>query len=489
MQLAKFILYQARIREDEPAVVTIAGVATYGMLARAVESAVAQIAALELKRGAIVVVEVKNPFHHMALLIALFLSGLASASIQSRHHLTLTGVIPDAVLTDAPDFAAEDSKVAIVGEDWFRIDPARPVNYAKLLALPGFEAPEDVIRVMFSSGTTGYPKAIALNLRTFDHRFQHGSSLGAGPQARETRILNLMGMSTLMGFSTPLIALSTGGVVAFAADIPNAVNLIRMFRIEVLQVAVFQLAALLKYLEGKPPLSTIRTLGTGGSKMPARMLMAARQKLGTDVLFTYASTEAGMLSTAKAQTLEQFPDSAGYLLPWVEMEAVTGEGTPVTEGHDGILRVRTNELALYLKDTPDTTERFGGDWFYPGDVGRVTPEGIVYVTGRTSEIINRGGVIVAPDAIEEMLLVVPGIKDAAVFGVVNADGIEEIWAAIVGAGFVDTNAARAVIGARMPDRVPDRIVEVEAIPRNEMGKIKRKDIKDAVLAKLAAPSA
>ncbi len=485
MQLAKFILYQARTREDDPAVALVSGVATYGMLARAVESAVARIAALELRHGAIVVVEVRNPFHHIALLIALFLSGLASASIQSRHHLTLTGVVPDAVLTDAPDFTAEGSKVAIVGEDWFLIDPARPVDYARLIAMPGFENPADVIRVMFSSGTTGFPKAIAMNLRSFDHRFQHGNSLGAGPQARETRILTLLGMSTLMGFSTPLIALSTGGVVAFAADIPNAVNLIRMFRIEVLQAAVFQLNALLKHLEGKPPLASIRTVGTGGSKLPARLLMAARQKLGTDVLFTYASTEAGMLSTAKAQTLELYPDSAGYLLPWVEMEAVTAAGAPVPDGQDGILRVRTNEIAHYLSETPDPTERFGAAWFYPGDVGRVTPEGIVYVTGRTSEIINRGGVIVAPDMIEEVLLLVPGVKDAAVFGVTNADGIEEIWAALAGPGFIDTNAARAVVGARMSDRVPDRIVQVETIPRNEMGKIRRKELKDSVVSKPA----
>jgi len=211
--------------------------------------------------------------------------------------------------------------------------------------------------------------------------------------------------------------------------------------------------------------------------MPPALLAAVRQKLSPELAFVYASTEAGMLSTARAATLEAHPGSAGYRLPWVEMEAVDAAGQRVPAGQDGIIRVKTEEQARYLSESADTTERFSDGWFYPGDVGQVTPEGLVYITGRSSEIINRGGTIVAPDMIEEAILLTPGVKDAAVVGVPSAEGIEEIWAAVVGEGFVDPNAVLVVVGARMADKLPDRVVQVDAIPRNEMGKIRRQEVK------------
>ncbi len=80
--------------------------------------------------------------------------------------------------------------------------------------------------------------------------------------------------------------------------------------------------------------------------------------------------------------------------------------------------------------------------------------------------------------IEESLLAFPGIKDAAVFGHPNADGLEEIWAAVVSEQWVDANAVKQVIGARLPERTPDRVVQVDSIPRNEMGKIRRNELRE-----------
>ncbi len=158
MQLVKHVLMQARNREADPAIVLTTGIATYGMVARAIESAVARIAALGLKPGSIVVIDVRNPFHHSVLLVALLLSRLASASIQNRQHFAQTHIQPDAVLTDATDFVVEGATVAIVSEDWFVTDPARPVGYPRLLAMPSFQRPDEIIRVAFSSGPPATPR-------------------------------------------------------------------------------------------------------------------------------------------------------------------------------------------------------------------------------------------------------------------------------------------------------------------------------------------
>ncbi|MDR3470190.1 MAG: class I adenylate-forming enzyme family protein [Devosia sp.] len=478
MQLAKSIIYRARSREDEPAIALTTGVATYGMLARAIESVVGRLAALDLPHGSVVVLDVKNPFHHMAILIGLALSGLASASIQSRQHLLQTRVAPAAVLTDSQDFVLDGSRVFVVDEGWFLIDPARPVDYARLFALPGFERPEEVVRVTFSSGTTGFPKAVALTLEAAERRMLNAAVLRGGAGAIELRALNLMGFSTLMGFGTPFSTLGSGGIIAFAPDVTNAIHLIRLFRIEFLTATPLQLNAMLKALEGKPPLTSLTLVATGGSKLPPRMVTRIRDKLGPYITFAYGSTEAGMMSAAGAATLDVFPGSAGYLLPWVEMQVVDPTGKPMPGEEDGIIRVKTSEVARYLSETPDTTEMFRDGWFYPGDVGHLTADGIVYVTGRSDEVINRGGQIIAPEIIEETLLGYPGIKDAAVFGHPNAEGIEDIWAAVVSDQWVDAAAVKQVIFSRMPDRFPDHVVQIEAIPRNEMGKVRRKELRE-----------
>lgn len=125
----------------------------------------------------------------------------------------------------------------------------------------------------------------------------------------------------------------------------------------------------------------------------------------------------------------------------------------------------------------DTDAMFRDGWFYPGDVGRLHEDGLLTITGRVSEIINRGGVIVAPDMVEEVLRSIPGIADVAVFGAPDADGIEKICAAVVSEQWVDAAAIRTAAAVRLPDRSPDVVFQVEAIPRNAMGKVQRKDLR------------
>ena len=79
--------------------------------------------------------------------------------------------------------------------------------------------------------------------------------------------------------------------------------------------------------------------------------------------------------------------------------------------------------------TADDAEIFKDGWFYPGDIGKLMPDGLLVITGRVNEVINRGGDKLAPEVIEGALRLMPEIADAAVFAVPNTD---QIWAAVVG---------------------------------------------------------
>lgn len=481
MDLAKYALFQARLRESEPAIAFAGGVATYGLLARAVAAAVDRLGPVEVPAGGFVAITVSNPFRHTVLMLALALMGIPSASISGRAQVEFSGVTPAVCLSDKPDFSLPGCTTHLVHDDWFSIDPEKPVNYDRLLGLKGFTDPSSLVRVIFSSGTTGYPKAVAMTLGVLEASITHGEMTQAGPHQHAFRAINMMGFSTVGSIIAILIVLSRGGVLAFSYDAGDALRLIRAFQIEILSCAVVQLQSVLKALGTGTPPGSLKTVIASGARIAAPLLLEARARLCPNVNVMYGSTEAGPISFGTGAALDQHEGSAGFVLPWVTLEIVDGDGQKVSAGSDGIIRLRTAEQSTYLVASPETDAMFRDGWFYPGDVGQLHADGMLVITGRSSEIINRGGVIAAPDMIEGVLRTIPGIKDAAVFGAPDAQGVDEIWAALVSDQWVDPNAIKAVAAVRLPDRKPDHVVQVESIPRNEMGKIRRAELRETVL--------
>jgi acyl-coenzyme A synthetase/AMP-(fatty) acid ligase len=477
MNLVKRIIFRARDNELDPAIAFSSGVATFRMLTQATAASVQVLQTLELSPGSIVMLDIHNPLHHMAMLLALALLGLPSASVGTAFVVEKAGVLPSLFLTDRDDLSLPGVTMLRIDDRWFVTDPAAPVDYAGLLALPGFASPDDVVRYVYSSGTTGFPKCVALTEPCLELRVMSNSLMLAEAQGAGAA-LNMMGFSTIAGIMAPLIALPAGVMLCFASNYVEALHMIRLFNINVLAVAVIQLQGILKLVGGQAAPRSLRLVVAGGSKMPLRLLAEARAKLCSNVTLGYGSTEMGSMTSGSAAALERFEGSAGYLLPGVEMQAVDQDGREVSAGSDGIIRARSREAAYYVSDGGDRIEMFKDAWFYPGDVGRIYPDGLVVITGRTNEVINRGGIIVAPEVIEEVLRLDSRVQDIAVVGVLNAAGIEEIWAAVVSDAELD---ARTMIEASRPklnEKVPDRIIRIDAIPRNENGKIKRNELRE-----------
>jgi len=122
---------------------------------------------------------------------------------------------------------------------------------------------------------------------------------------------------------------------------------------------------------------------------------------------------------------------------------------------------------------------FRGSWFYPEDLGRLTPEGLLVVAGRTSDVINVGGHKLAPELIEDVLRKHPAVSDVAALGSIGDDGIEQISIALV----AKTPVADASLIAWCAERsIPlTRIFTVEALPRSAAGKIQRDLLKRQLL--------
>ena len=481
MNLAKVIVHQARIREHEPAIAFAGGIATYGMLIRAVESAGEQIDRAGLRRGTIVAINTRNPFHHIALVLALELRGIASAAVQTSFNMALTGISPAATLSDTIAEGEPGVPVIPVDAGWFSIDPHKPAPFAGLMALPGFDSPTALTRIVFSSGTTGVPKATGL---TGELMIQRGYN-NAGMAAQGIRRLgSMMGASTLQGYTQPISLLSVGSLLCIADNPLDMLHLARSLRLETILASVMQLEGLLRALGTSAP-PAINQIVAMGSKLSPELLAQVRSRLCANVSFVYGTTETGAISCAPASMLEGREGVAGYLVPWVKLQVVDENDAPLPRGSEGIFRVQSSELGMRAGGASDESYRDG--WFYPGDIGILRADDVVEVTGRVGEVINRGGSIVAPDMVEQVLKSHPEIVDAAVFGVRRADGIEEICAVIQTRETVDIPTLLRFCRDRLADKAPGVIEVVETLPKTATGKLRRQQAREDFLARRSQP--
>jgi acyl-coenzyme A synthetase/AMP-(fatty) acid ligase len=481
MDFAKLIAFQASIGPGRPALAYTGGIATYGVLAGAVSVALDRLRALGLKPGQLAAIDVRNPFHHTALLIALALEGVASISVQNAFAIQSSGLQIDVLLADRYARPAPGITTAAVDDSWFDHDPKRTRYVAKLMRAPGMLRQDRVIRVVSSSGVTGRPKSVAITTGVLGRRLANGAFTHGGGSFGGARVMSLMGLSTLPAFMSVFGTLCGGGVICFAPNPAEALQVIQMLQVELLSLTPFQLQILLEAEGTSPPPPSLRSVILGGARTPRGQLAMARARLCANVMVGYGTTEAGSIAHAPAAAVESNDHAAGYILPWAELQVVDEADEPVGPGVEGRFRVRSNEMAGYAHGSVAEVKEVG-DWFYPGDVGAIDAEGMVFVTGRLIEVINRGGSIVAPDFVDEVLNASGLVSDCAAFGVMNEKGIEEIWAAVVPAPGYEEQQLLHHCREKLADRAPERLVQVAEIPRSDVGKVLRSRVRESVLA-------
>lgn len=486
MQLLKQIIFQARQRAEEPAVASALNVVSYRALCNAVSMAVERLADVRVAAGACVAIEVDNPLHHLYLLIATGLLGLPSASVARQASITGAGVKTALLLTDGETSGAGTVETRRVDATWFATDPAARPDYGRLLALPGYASADVVARYLFSSGTTGHPKCVALTSGVLERRLLTNMVILAGWNSLRAPTLNFMELETISGNLNAMRTLAAGGLLCMARGIPAAIDMIRLFKVEYLSGSAGQLLAVVEALQGSQPLSSLRGVYVTGARIPQRVVPAIQAMICPEFNCGYASTEMGVMAAGTASALRRAEGAVGYVIPGVELQAVDTAGTPLPAGEIGALRVRSGNAAFYIGPNGERQDPATDGWFYSGDMGCVHADGLLVITGRSGEVFNRGGVITAPDVIEDAFRADRRLRDVAAVGVSDGRGAEEVWVAVVADTALDTAALLQQARAVLREKAPDRVFQVGAIPRNANAKIQRGALRDHLLAIVAA---
>lgn len=398
------------------------------------------------------------------------------------HEAAIGTVIPDGyvadgafrvdwVFTNRASTPQPGAQVVTVDAAFLRLIEQNPYG------IRPSDEPIDTLRIVFSSGTTGTPKAIAIG-RSMEQ------AMDAALQVwfQGAPLLSLMDTGTAAGLGEFYLAVKGGQPYHCAGGASPAavVRLAEQVGVRTLKGSPAQVAALVDELEAQQrTLPTIETVIVAGTVMPPgvaeRMRRAAE---GCSIFSNYGSTEAGGAASRLYESDDPF--DAGQIVRGSQVEIVDEHDAPLPDGEVGRIRHRSFGMTHeYLGNPEATASAFRDGWFYPGDLGFIRPDGGLTLTGREAEVLNAGGVKIDPNRLDHFALGHPGVIDACSFDYPTASGIRQVGMALVARDDLDVKGLVAALTAEFGAAAPTLVARVAAIPRTATGKPKRRELADA----------
>ena len=311
--------------------------------------------------------------------------------------------------------------------------------------------------IFFTSGSSGRPKGVELS-----HRASRLRVLGDASMWPSGAVVCMFPQFHMAGWYGPMTVWTSADEVIYveraeADALLAAVHERRAVRLYAIP-AVWR--RILEADRTAYDLSSLRYCDTGTSSTSPELLSAiARTFPGTETSVTYGSTEAGGVCRLWPQDVLRKPGSVGP----------PALGCEVRLAEDGELLVRNPVLMNgYFRDPEATAAALVDGWFHTGDLAERDEEGFYSIVGRVKEVIRSGGETVAPAEVDDVLLSVPGVADAAVVGVPDDDWGELITAFVVldPGRSLDLAALRRHCEGRLAAfKHPRRLVVVDALPR------------------------
>lgn len=215
-----------------------------------------------------------------------------------------------------------------------------------------------------------------------------------------------------------------------------------------------------------------------GSAVPFEIRHRIEQNVSRRLYVRYGSTESGTVSAAGPGEHDA-TESVGQVVAGLELEIVNDEGMRLAPGEPGHIRMRGEGIGNgYFGGAEQTARRFRDGWYWPGDLGSLGNDGALRILGRADDMINLNGINIFPSEIERVLEQHPDVRVAAALPL--ASGVHgQIPVAVVelgDGGLVTDRELVAYARERLALRAPRRVVVVEALPRNDQGKILRREL-------------
>lgn len=347
----------------------------------------------------------------------------------------------------------------------------------------------DLASIIYTSGSTGDPKGVMLTHRNM---LTACTSIASYLELQEDEIiLGVLPFAFDYGLYQMIMAFRTGARLVLERSFTFPAQILNLMVDEGVTgfpgvPTIFSILAELKSLKDYD-LSKIRYITNTAAALPEKHILMLRDVFPAARIYSmYGLTECKRCTYLPPEDIERKPASVGVAIPNTEMWIVDEEGKKIGPGTVGQLVIRGATVMKGYWEKPESTAKklkpgpFPGEQvLYTGDFGKMDEEGYFYFVGRMDDIIKSRGEKVAPKEVENMLMNIPGIKEAAVIGVPDDILGQAVKAFVVfedGITMTEKQLQKECQSRLENFRVPKYIVAVQGLPKTYTGKIRKTEL-------------
>ena len=354
--------------------------------------------------------------------------------------------------------------------------------------------PDAPCEILFTSGTTGTPKAVLLG--QWQMLRAHWTWAGIAGLRAGDRFLIVSPYAHGAGIHVGLMGCMSRGVANVPVarfDPVDGATLVERHRVTALLGPPALYQYLLEAVDQGRDLSSLRVGIVGTASVPTALIERIRDGLALDrIVNAYGLTEGGVVAmTRDDDTVEVMSTTSGRALPGVEIRTVDDDGNDAARGEPGEIVVRSYAVALGYWDQPElaaaSTDADG--WFHTGDIGTLDDAGNVSVVDRKADMFIVGGFNAYPAEVESLLMRHPAVTQVSVVGVPD-ERLGEVGVAFVVGPNDAADAPDDIISwardAMANYKVPRAVLMVDALPLNANGKVDKRELRDRYVRATAA---
>jgi malonyl-CoA/methylmalonyl-CoA synthetase len=465
---------------------------TYGDLDRETARVAGALVALGVRPGDRVAVQVEKSAANLLLYLATVRAGAVYLPLNTAYTLTelayFIGDAEPALIVCDPAARAGVAPLA-AGAPVETLDPAGRGSLADLAAgqdgtletIP--RGPDDLAAICYTSGTTGRSKGAMLTHRALASNAATLVNLWRFTPADV--LIHALPLYHVHGlFVATNVALMAGARMILRPRFDPAAVLADFPRATVLMgIPTFYTRLLAHPGLDAHSAAPMRLFISGSAPLLAQTHRDWTARTGKPILERYGMTETGM-NTSNPHDGERVPGTVGFPLPDVALRIVDERtGRPVGPGEIGGIEVKgPNVCAGYWRNPEKTAQAFRPDgYFITGDLGVIDERGYVAIVGRDKDLIITGGLNVYPKEVETEIDALDGVTESAVIGLPHADFGEAVTAVVAappGAGVTERGVLEALAGRLARFKQPKRVIIVDSLPRNAMGKVQKARLRD-----------
>jgi long-chain acyl-CoA synthetase len=496
VNLSDLLRVQARDRPGKTAVIFGAihpvGEISYGDLDAQADGVAATLAEHGVGRGDRVVLAMPNLPHFAAAYFGSLRAGAAvvplNVMLTEREVAAILADSEAAAVIGAPPFLEVVVRAATQGrgpvallstESWADIVAAR----ADFETVDVSE--DDIAVVAYTSGTTANPRGAMLTHRNLLSNLDQQLSTSEDAVTQEDVLLISIPLFHIFGLNVPLgLLVKTGatGVLLERFDPTATLAAIHEHRVTILFGAPPMFAAWLEAgASGEHDLSSVRLAVSGSAPLPPAVITQFEDLFGIQIYEGYGLTETAPTLTSNRMAAAPRPGSVGKPLPGVELRIIDEMGNDVELGDPGEIIVRgPNVFKGYWRKQDETARVLQNGWFRTGDIAIEDEDGFIHLVGRKRDLIIVSGFNVYPSEVEEALLEVPEVREAAVIGVSDERTGEAVKAYVVlreGAALNERELSARLETRLARFKCPREITFVDELAHVVTGKVLRRALR------------